>query len=75
MDSGLLGELYLELGQPRAALAAFNTALAKAPLRFDGLLGAARAAQAMGDREHAVTLVRQLDALCSRSHCSLPWSR
>jgi tetratricopeptide (TPR) repeat protein len=68
----LLGELYLELGQPRAAVAAFNTALAKAPLRFNGLLGAARAAQAAGDRAHAATLVRQLDALCSHHHCDRP---
>lgn len=65
----LLGELYLEIGQSKAALAAFNTALAKAPLRFNGLFGAARAAQAVGDREHAATLVRQLDALCSHNHC------
>jgi hypothetical protein len=68
----LLGDLYLELGQPRAALTAFHTALAKAPLRFNGLLGAARAAQAAGDHDQAVALVRQLGALCSKHHCDRP---
>lgn len=68
----LLGDLYLELGQPGAALTAFRTALAKTPLRFNGLLGAARAAQAAGDHDQAAALVRQLDALCRKNHCVRP---
>jgi tetratricopeptide (TPR) repeat protein len=68
----LLGDLYLELGQPRAALTAFRTALARAPLRFNGLLGAARAAQAAGDHDQAAALVHQLDALCRKNHCVRP---
>ena len=39
-----LGELLLELNQPGAALAEFETSLRSAPNRFNGLYGAARAA-------------------------------
>ncbi len=68
----LLGELLLELGQPGPALAAFTTALATAPLRFNVLLGAARAAQKLGNRAQALALVRQLDALCGHNRCDRP---
>jgi len=68
----LLGELLLELDQPGPALAAFNTALAKAPLRFNALLGAARAARKLGNRAQAEALAHQLDALCAHNHCDRP---
>jgi hypothetical protein len=68
----LLGELLLELGQPRAALVEFKTALAAAPLRFNGLLGAARAAQKLGNRAQVAVFQRQLDALCNRNDCDRP---
>jgi len=68
----LFGELLLELDQPGPALAAFTTALAKAPRRFNALLGAARAAQKLGNRAQAQALVRQLDALCDHNHCDRP---
>ena len=40
-----LGELLLELKQPAAALQEFETSLQRAPNRFNGLYGAARAAR------------------------------
>jgi tetratricopeptide (TPR) repeat protein len=49
----LLGELLLEMGQPTAALAEFETALRQTPNRYRALLGTARAASAAGDRQKA----------------------
>jgi tetratricopeptide (TPR) repeat protein len=49
----LLGELLLEAGQPAAALKEFETALKQTPNRFRAFSGAARAADASGDRQKA----------------------
>ena len=49
----LLGDLLMELGRPQEALAAYESSLALYPNRFNGLLGAARAAQALDDGETA----------------------
>src|SRR6266516_6227528 len=49
----LLGELLLEPGQPAAALTEFETALKQTPNRFRVFWGAARAAEAAGDRQKA----------------------
>jgi tetratricopeptide (TPR) repeat protein len=49
----LLGELLLEMGQPAAALTEFETALKQTPNRFRAYWGAARAADAAGDRQKA----------------------
>ena len=49
----LLGYMLLEAGQPKAALAEFETAVAKEPNRFRGLYGAGRAAEATGDLDRA----------------------
>jgi tetratricopeptide (TPR) repeat protein len=51
----LLGDLLMEQHQPVAALAAYRQALARYPRRFNGLLGAARAARALGDPSLART--------------------
>jgi len=56
----LLGDLLLELKQPTAALAAYQVSLRLNPLRFNGLLGAARAADASGDAAAARAYYRQL---------------
>lgn len=45
-----LGELLLELKQPTAALQEFETSLQRAPNRFIGLYGAARAARLVADQ-------------------------
>ena len=45
----LLGDLLMEQNQPARALAAYQRSLELYPKRFNGLLGAARAARASGD--------------------------
>jgi tetratricopeptide (TPR) repeat protein len=49
----LLGEALLEAGKPAEALAAFQASLAIYPNRFNGLYGAARAAEKAGRRPEA----------------------
>ena len=49
----LLGELLLEAGQAPAALREFEASLKATPNRYRGLWGAARAADAAGDRQKA----------------------
>ena len=55
-----LGELLLRLHQPAAALAAFEADLADHPLRFNGLYGAALAAEQSNNREKAGGYYRAL---------------
>ncbi len=55
-----LGELLLELKDPAAALQEFETSLGRAPNRFNGLYGAARAANLAADRKKAKTYYGQL---------------
>jgi len=64
-----LGELLLELKQPSAALAEFETSLRTAPERFNGLYGAARAATLASNQKKArsyyaklLTLTRHADS-------------
>jgi hypothetical protein len=49
----LLGEMLLEAGKPADALVAFEATMKKEPGRFRGAYGAARAAEAAGDRTKA----------------------
>jgi hypothetical protein len=74
-----LGELLLELKQPKAALQEFETSLRSAPNRFNGLYGAARAArlaadQSMlaADKNKAKTYYAKLIALCRQSDTVRP---
>jgi tetratricopeptide repeat protein len=61
----MLADMLLELKRPADALAEYKTALKNSPNRFDGLLGAARAAQASGDASAAQTFYAQLTSVCS----------
>jgi tetratricopeptide (TPR) repeat protein len=45
----MLGDMLLELGQPRQALDEYKQALKLSPNRFNGLYNAGRAAEALGD--------------------------
>ncbi len=63
----LLGDLLLELHEPAQALQEFETALQMSPHRFNGLSGAARAAQLAGDTEKARTYYAQLVSLCDHA--------
>jgi tetratricopeptide (TPR) repeat protein len=66
----LLGDLLLELGRPADALAAYAESLARHPRRFNGLLGAARAAGAAGDdisaRAYSAQLLEIADPASTR---------
>lgn len=56
----LYGEMLLEAGRPREALAAFEATMKKEPNRYRGLAGAARAAEAAGDGARARELYKRL---------------
>jgi tetratricopeptide (TPR) repeat protein len=67
-----LGELLLELKQPLLALQEFETSLGQAPNRFNGLYGAARAAQLASDQKRAKTYYAKLMALCRQADGTRP---
>ena len=68
----LLGDLLLELRQPRQALLEFEASLLVSPNRFDGLYGAARAAELSGDREKAGNFYAKLARLGEGSGSTRP---
>jgi tetratricopeptide (TPR) repeat protein len=68
----LLGDLLLETGDARAALVEYRQALRQTPNRFRGLYGAARAADAAGDRETAVQHYRNLLDLAKAGDAERP---
>jgi tetratricopeptide (TPR) repeat protein len=71
----LLGELLLEMGQPAAALIEYETALKANPNRYRGFWGAARAADAAGDREKATVYFAKLVELSKNADTERPESR
>jgi tetratricopeptide (TPR) repeat protein len=56
----LLGDLLMEQKRAGDALAAYKQSLALYPRRFNTLLGAARAARALGDETQARAFYREL---------------
>jgi tetratricopeptide (TPR) repeat protein len=56
----LLGDLLLESGDARSALAEYRRALQQTPNRFRGLFGAARSAAALNDHTAAVQYYKNL---------------
>jgi hypothetical protein len=68
----LLGDLLLELREPQQALKEFEASLLVSPNRFNGLYGAARAAELAGDREKARAFYAQLTALGANSDGTRP---
>jgi hypothetical protein len=58
-----LGDLLMEQKQPRPALLAYRQSLQAYPKRFNSLLGAARAANAVADRAQARALYKELIAI------------
>jgi tetratricopeptide (TPR) repeat protein len=68
----LLGEMLLELGDPRQALKEFEASHRVEPNRFKGLYGTARAAELSGDREKARTYYANLLALCEKADTERP---
>ena len=67
-----LGELLLELKRPLAALQAFEASLRRAPNRFNGLYGAARAAKLAADQKRAKTYYGKLVTLCRQADSIRP---
>jgi len=61
----MLGDLLLDLRQPAQALREYEASLRGSPNRFDGLYGAARAADSAGDAEKARAYYAKLTAVCS----------
>ena len=68
----LLADLLLEAGQPAAAFAEYLRALQQTPNRYRGLYGAARAAEAVGDRQNAADYYGKLIQLAKNADGSRP---
>jgi cytochrome c-type biogenesis protein CcmH/NrfG len=68
----LLGDLLIELNQPKQALDAYETSLRDSPNRFNGLYGAARAAALSGDKKKARALYAKLLAVCDHADGDRP---
>ncbi len=68
----LLADLLLEVGQPAAALTEFETALKQTPNRFRAYWGAARAADAAGDRQKASAYFGKLVDLAKNADIERP---
>jgi tetratricopeptide (TPR) repeat protein len=60
----MLADLLLQLARPEEALAAYRKVLGNHPNRFDALLGAARAADSLGDHRAAADFYAQLIRNC-----------
>jgi hypothetical protein len=68
----LLGELLLDLNQPAQALVEFEASAARDPNRFNGLFGAARAAELSGNAAKAKAFYAKLVVLCERADSERP---
>ena len=68
----LLGEMLLEAGNAKDALTAFEATMQKEPNRFRGAFGAARAAEALGNKAAAAKFYRQVIAIAKDSDNQRP---
>jgi len=68
----MLADLLLEIKRPDQALAEYEADLKFNPNRFDGLYGAARAAEMAGKTEKANTYYAQVLKLCDGSNSDRP---
>jgi tetratricopeptide (TPR) repeat protein len=68
----LLGEMLLELKQPAQALKEFEASHVREPNRFRGYYGAARAAEAAGDRRKAADYYARLMELAKKADSQRP---
>jgi tetratricopeptide (TPR) repeat protein len=68
----LFAELLLETGQAAPALREFEAALKENPNRYRGLYGAARAAEAAGDRQKAGTYYAKFVAVSAKADTDRP---
>jgi len=68
----LLGDMLLELNQPRQAMAEFDAVLQTAPNRFNALSGAGRAAKLSGENARAKAYYAKLLAICEQADGDRP---
>jgi len=68
----MLADMLLDSGRAAEALGEYETSLREAPNRFDGLYGAARAAELAGDPKKAKTFYAQLAAVCDHAGSQRP---
>ena len=68
----LLGDLYLALNKPKKALASYKLNLELRPFRFNGIYGAAKAAEKLEDIKLARYYYNQLIELTSEVNSSRP---
>jgi tetratricopeptide (TPR) repeat protein len=68
----LYGFMLLDRGMAKEALAVFDVTMAKEPNRFNGYVGAATAAQAMGESAKAKETYEKLIALAAGSNSERP---
>ncbi len=68
----MLAELLLDMNRPEQALVEFQADLKFNPNRFDGLYGAARAAEIAGKSEQANTYYLRLVKVCDGSNSNRP---
>lgn len=68
----LLGDMLLELKQPEQALREFETSLGDSPNRFNGLYGAARAAQLSNDKKKAGDYYAKMVTLTAHADSERP---
>jgi tetratricopeptide (TPR) repeat protein len=68
----LYGSMLLDRGMAKEALAVFEATMAKEPNRFNGYVGAATAAQALGDSAKAKATYAKLVALAEGSNSDRP---
>jgi tetratricopeptide (TPR) repeat protein len=68
----LLGDLLLQMGQAAPALREYEASLKETPNRYRGFVGAARAAEAAGDRQKAAAYFEKLVVLASKADTARP---
>ncbi|MBA3569465.1 MAG: hypothetical protein H0W28_08995 [Pyrinomonadaceae bacterium] len=68
----MLGDMLLELRQPEQALGEFETSLRDSPKRFNGLYGAALAAELSGNKKKASAYYRKIVALMAHTDSARP---
>ena len=68
----LLGDMLFEAGQPALALKEYEASQEREPNRFRGLYGAARSAEAAGDRAKAAAYYAKLTALARNADSPRP---
>jgi len=68
----MLADMLLEMNRPQEALAEYELSLKTDPNRFNGLFGAARAAELTGHKEKAAGFYAQLIKNCEGSNSERP---